>query len=262
MRAATYGPHTLSREPLSPCLPRICPRTMASAVLAAIAQPLAAIAQPQELPPPPCGRPLPNMGLPQVYYDWERARPHGCFYHESADYLGDTVYFNPYEGGDRFGDDMRVCRLSPPPPPPQPPSPPAPPLPPSPPPVQGPRMCLSDFHADGVSARTDGNAVAGLSVWVWGSKTYPAPDGALAGQTAATSSSPPSWGDSSICVYFSPVMDQCFEIRDSADNTILNSVCTRMMPQEVPQGALIYKTFWRLELSGGASLAFFYAPNP
>ena len=195
-----------------------------------------------------------------VYYDWERARPAGCFYHDSSDYLGDTIYFNPYQGGDRYGDDMRVCRLSPPPPPPMPPSPPLPPSPPASPPMRGTQMCLSDLHADGVSSRADGNTVAGLSVWVWGSKTYPMPAGDLAGQTTATTTSPPAWSGSSICVYFSPVMDQCFEIRDTADNMILNSVCIRMMPQELPSGAVLYKTYKRLELSGGASLAFFFSP--
>lgn len=195
-----------------------------------------------------------------VYWDWERARPAGCFYHDSDDYLGDTIYFNPYVGGDRFGDDMVVCRLSPPPPPPLPPSPPSPPLPPSAPPARGPQMCLSNIHADGVSMRADGSVIAGLSVWVWGSKTNPVPDGDLAGQTPATTTSPPSWGGSSICVYASPVMDQCFEIRDTADDTILNSVCTKLLPQELDRGALLFKRYKRLELDHGASLAFYFSP--
>jgi len=55
-------------------------------------------------------------------------------------------------------------------------------------------------------------------------------------------------------------MDQCFEIRDAADDTLLNSVCTKLQPEPLPQGAVLYKTYKRLELSGGASLAFFLSP--
>jgi hypothetical protein len=189
----------------------------------------------------------------KVYYDWEKARPSGCFYHDSEDYLGHTVYFNPLPGGDRYGDDMRVCKLLPPPPsPPSPPSPPLPPLPPLPPPTQGPMLCLSGLHAEGVAYR----AGEQYKLWVWGSKTYPSPDGTLAGKTATATSSSPSWSDS-ICVYASPVMDQCFEIRDAADDTVLNSLCMKLQPTAPPPGVVLFRSYKHLQLSGGASLAFF-----
>ena len=65
-------------------------------------------------------------------------------------------------------------------------------------------------------------------------------DGTLAGKTATATSSSPSWSDS-ICVYASPVMDQCFEIRDAADDTVLNSLCMKLQPTAPPPGVVLFE---------------------